>query len=73
MALNFKENEYFESKKKLSLASVDINHSLTNNNIFNILEIRKILHDGVRAHLKSIYGDYQFEKIENEGLLAVID
>ena len=37
LAINYKENEYFDSKKKLSMISIDINHSLSNNQIFNML------------------------------------
>ena len=62
MALNYKENDYIESKKKLSLVSIDINHSLSNNIIFNILEVRKVLYEGLKNHLKSTFGDYSIEK-----------
>lgn len=62
MALNYKENEYFESKKKLSLVSIDINHSLSNNLIFNILDVRKVLYDAMKAHLRSTFGDYTIDK-----------
>ena len=73
MAINFKESEYFESKKKLSLATLDINHPLSNNMIFNILEVRKIFYEAMKKHLRSVYGDYQLDKPEHEGLLAIID
>ena len=41
LALNSKEMSYFESKKKLSLVRLDINHSLANNSIFNMLSMQK--------------------------------
>ena len=65
MAINFKEAEYFESKKKLSLASIDINHSLSNNLIFSILAVRKIFYEGLKQHLRSIYGNYQIDTPEH--------
>ena len=73
LAINFNESDYFESKKKLALSSIDINHSLSNNMVFNILEIRKVFYDNLRKHLRSVYGDYQFDRPEHEGLLSVIN
>lgn len=72
MALNYKELNYFESKKKLSLARIDLNLSLTNNSIFLMLSSGKSYYDSFSLHLKSIFGNYGF-KNEYEGLLAVID
>lgn len=73
MGINFKESDYFESKKKLALASIDINHPLSNNMVFNILEVRKIFYEALKKHLRSVYGDYEVDRTEHEGLLAVID
>lgn len=52
---------------------VDLNHSLGNNQIFNMLEIRKVFHESLRQHLRSVYENYQLERQEHEGLLAIID
>jgi hypothetical protein len=75
LALNYKESEYFESKKKLSRTLLDINPSLANNSVFAVLETKKTTHGAFRAHLLSLYGESLggVTRPEHEGLLAVID
>lgn len=73
LAINYKENEYFESKKKLSMIPIDINHSLSNNQIFNMLDSRRVYQENLRQHLRTVYESYQLDRQEHEGLLVIID
>jgi hypothetical protein len=73
LALNFNENSYFESKKRLSKTHLSINTTLSNNPIFDTLQTRKITQEKFKSHLTQLYGKYELDKKEHEGILAVID
>lgn len=57
LALNYKQGEYIESKQRLSRTLFDINPSLSNNAVFNVLQTRKAAHQAFRSHLKTLYGE----------------
>lgn len=57
LALNYKQSDYIESKQKLSRTLFDINPSLSNNSVFNVLQTRKAAHEAFRSHLKTLYGE----------------
>jgi hypothetical protein len=52
---------------------IDINHSLSNNQIFKMLEVERVFQESLRQHLRSVYENYQLSRQEHEGLLAIID
>lgn len=41
---------------------IDINHSLSNNQVFNMLEIRKVFNENLRQHLRTVFENYQLDR-----------
>ena len=71
--MNYNENSYIESKKRLSSCGLTINANLSNNPIFDTLQIRKVTQEKFKNHLRQLFGDYSLERKEHEGILAIID
>ncbi len=50
-----------------------INVNLSNNQIFDTLQIRKVTQEKFKNHLRQLFGEYTLERKEHEGVLAIID